>query len=308
MSLSAIYPPHQLCLREVGLRDGLQLVKQFPTTADKKAWLHQEHKAGVRYFEVGSFLPAHRFPQFADVRELIEFAKTLDQTVVSALVLNERGVVDALGTAVDEIMYVVSATEQHSLANSGKTRAQAIELLQRAVELRDQQAHPTIISTGISMAFGCSLEGRVNPDEVLTLIAQCFNAGADMVALADTVGYANPRQVRDLMRTALDAFPNRAIGLHLHDTRGLAIANATVALEEGVRILDGSLAGLGGCPFAPGATGNIVFEDLVYLCDSMGLPTTIDLTELLKARQVVAASMPNELLQGALAQAGLPRL
>lgn len=308
MNLATIYPAQQLCLREVGLRDGLQLVKQFPTTADKKAWIQQEHQAGVRYFEVGSFLPAHRFPQFADVRELIEFAKTLDHSVVSALVLNERGVVDALTTAVDEIMYVVSATEQHSLANSGKTRAQAIELLQRAVALRDEQAHPAIISTGISMAFGCSLAGRVNPDEVLDLIGQCFEAGADMVALADTVGYANPQQVRALMRAALNAFPNQAIGLHLHDTRGLALANATVALEEGVRILDGSLAGLGGCPFAPGATGNVVFEDLVYLCDSMELHTGIDLEGLLRTRHLVAACMPHEPLQGALAQAGLPRL
>lgn len=308
MSLGTIYPAQQLCLREVGLRDGLQLVKQFPTTVDKKAWIQQEHQAGVRYFEVGSFLPAHRFPQFADVRELIEFAKTLDHSVVSALVLNERGVVDALTTAVDEIMYVVSATEQHSLANSGKTRAQAIELLQRAVALRDEHAHPAIISTGISMAFGCSLAGRVNPDEVLDLIGQCFEAGADMVALADTVGYANPQQVRALMRAALNAFPNQAIGLHLHDTRGLALANATVALEEGVRILDGSLAGLGGCPFAPGATGNVVFEDLVYLCDSMGFHTGIDLEGLLRTRHLVAASMPHEPLQGALAQAGLPRL
>ena len=308
MSVSAIYPAHQLRLREVGLRDGLQLVKQAPSTQAKQDWIKQEHRAGVRYFEVGSFLPAARFPQFADVRELVHFTKSLDQTVVSALVLNERGILDALHTPVDEIMCVISATEQHSLANSGKTRAQALQLLERAVQLRKEQEHSAIISVGISMAFGCSIEGFVNPNEVLTLVEQCWEAGVDMVSLADTVGYATPNQVRYLMKNVVNEFSNQAIGLHLHDTRGLALANATVALEEGVRILDGSLAGLGGCPFAPGATGNIVFEDLVFLCESMGFHSGIDLEQLIKTRSVLTQHMPQEVLQGALAQAGLPRL
>lgn len=307
MPSTTLYPKDQLHLREVGLRDGLQLVKAFPTTEAKLNWIQQEHAAGVRFFEVGSFLPAQRFPQFADVRELIAYTTSLPNAFVSALVLNERGLTDALQTSVDEIMYVVSATEQHSLANSRKTRAEAVELLKQAVQQRNAQEHKALISLGISMAFGCSLEGQVDPNAVLKLVEQCVEAGADMIALADTVGYASPAQVRHLIRTVLREFPEQAIGLHLHDTRGLALANATVALEEGVRILDGSLAGLGGCPFAPGATGNAVFEDLVFLCDSLGFNTGIDLEQLIQVRSILASSMPTETLHGALAQAGLPQ-
>lgn len=305
-----MFPADRITLREVGLRDGLQLVRQFPDTRAKQEWLQREYDAGVRYFELGSFLPAQRFPQFADVRDLIEAAGQLPGLRGAALVLNERGAVDALQTPIDELVFVLSATESHSQANTRRTRQAAVDLLRRIVQMRDDGggAEGPLVTAGIAMAFGCSLEGSVDPDEVLRLVDACAEAGADVIALADTVGYAVPRAVATLVaqtRRRIGAIP---VGLHLHDTRGMAVANAAVALDEGVRLLDGSLGGLGGCPFAPGATGNIVFEDLVFLCENQGFNTGIDMEKLIQVREVVARSMPDEPLSGALAKAGLPRI
>lgn len=305
--LNEMYPADRLILREVGLRDGLQLVKSFPTTDDKVEWLRLEHAAGVRHFEVGSFLPASRFPQFADVRAMIEATKGLPGAFASALTLNERGVEDALATGVDEIIFVVSATEGHSQANTRRSRAEAVEMIRRVDSMRRSSATPPVLTVGIAMAFGCSIEGPVAQDEVLSLVEKCAEAGADVISLADTVGYAGPSDVGSLSRQAVARLAGKPLCLHFHDTRGMGIANAAAALDAGVRILDGSLGGLGGCPFAPGATGNTVFEDMIFLCESMGFETGIDILALMKARALVEQSMPNEPLFGGLARAGLPK-
>jgi hydroxymethylglutaryl-CoA lyase len=307
MKTQETYPAGRVILREVGLRDGLQLVKTFPSTEAKRRWIRDEHAAGVRHFEVGSFLPAKTFPQFVDVRDMIETVASLPGAHGAALVLNERGVNDALESRVGEIATVVSATEAHSQANANRSRDAAIANVKRLCELRDSSAHKPIVHAAISMALGCSITGDVDPNEVLRLVERCFEAGADVVGIADTVGYAGPKQVSDLTWAAVRLAGSRPICVHLHDTRGMGIANASAALDAGARILDGSLGGLGGCPFAPGATGNVVFEDLVFLCESKGFATGIDIEKLVAVRQILREQMPNESLYGGLARAGLPR-
>ncbi|WGS20763.1 MULTISPECIES: hydroxymethylglutaryl-CoA lyase [unclassified Bradyrhizobium] len=301
-----IYPNDRVSLREVGLRDGLQLVKTFPSTSAKQRWVRDEYAAGVRHFEVGSFLPAKTFPQFVDVRDVVATIASLPGAHGVALALNERGVNEALASGVAEIASVVSATEEHSQANANRSRESAIENVKRLCELRDASADKPVVNAAISMALGCSIVGAVDPKEVLRLTEKLYEIGVDMVAIADTVGYAGPRQVGELTKGAVRIAGSKPVCVHLHDTRGMGIANASAALDEGARVLDGSLGGLGGCPFAPGATGNVVFEDLVFLCESKGFPTGIDLDRLIAVRSILKSEMPNEPLYGGLARAGLP--
>ncbi len=302
-----VYPRDHVVLREVGLRDGLQLVKTFPSTDAKRRWVRDEYAAGVRHFEVGSFLPAKTFPQFVDVRDVVSTVGALPGAHGIALVLNERGANEALASGVAEIGSVVSATEEHSQANANRSRDSAIANVKRLCDLRDASAHRPIVNAGISMALGCSIAGPVNPNEVIRLVEKCFEAGVDAVGIADTVGYAGPKAVGELTRAAVKIAGNKPIFIHLHDTRGMGIANASAALDEGARVLDGSLGGLGGCPFAPGATGNVVFEDLAFLCESKGFKTGIDIEKLVAARAILREAMPNEPTYGGLARAGLPR-
>jgi hydroxymethylglutaryl-CoA lyase len=301
-----IYPSHRVILREVGLRDGLQLVKKFPSTQAKQRWVRDEYAAGVRCFEVGSFLPAKSFPQFADVRDIIKTVKELPHAHGIALVLNERGVNEALESRVGEIATVVSATEEHSQANANRSRDAAIANVKRLCALRDASEHKPIVHAAISMALGCSIAGDVDPKEVIRLVEKCFEAGVDAVGIADTVGYAGPKAVGDLTKASVKIAGSKPICVHLHDTRGMGIANASAALDNGARILDGSLGGLGGCPFAPGATGNVVFEDLAFLCESKGFATGIDIDRLVAVRAILKSEMPGEQLYGGMARAGLP--
>ena len=304
--LQEIYPDNRVILREVGLRDGLQLVKKFPSTPAKQRWIRDEYAAGVRHFEVGSFLPAKTFPQFADVRDIIATIASLPGAYGVALALNERGVTEALASSAAEIATVVSATEEHSQANANRSREQAIANVRRLCELRDASPHKPIVNAAISMALGCSIAGPVDPWEVIKLTEKCLEAGVDFVAVADTVGYAGPKQVGELTRAIVKMSGAKPVCVHLHDTRGMGIANASAALDAGARILDGSLGGLGGCPFAPGATGNVVFEDLVFLCESKGIDTGIDIEKLVAVRAILRSEMPHEALYGGLARAGLP--
>lgn len=304
---SQIYPLNRVTLREVGLRDGLQLVKTWPDTNAKREWIAREHEAGVRHFEAGSFLPSARFPQFADVREIVEALAGFEGAHSAALVLNERGVEDALQTAVNEIGLVISATEEHSQANMRRSREDAIALVRKTVELRNTSAPEKLINAGIAMGFGCSISGNVEQGEVLRLAEACLEAGADFVGVADTVGYAGPKQVGDMSKAMERLCGDAPFLIHLHDTRGMGVANAAAAIDNGARILDASLGGLGGCPFAPGATGNVVFEDLVYLCETMGFATGINLEKLREARAIAEEVMPGEIFHGALSKAGAPK-
>ncbi len=303
-----IYPfdPHQVILREVGLRDGLQQVSKYPSTVGKIAWISQGKNAGLHHFEVGSFLPPKRYPQFADVCDLINCVDKIEEVYSSVLVMNERAISDAVQTNVDELVCVVSASEEHSQANMRRSQSASVDLVLAANNARKFSMKKQTIVAAIPMSFGCSISGDVPKRTVLNLIASCLEAGADAIAIADTVGFASPMQITDLAQDVVKLCAKAPVIIHLHDTRGLALANAAAALDVGINIIDGAIGGLGGCPFAPGATGNVVLEDLVFLCERMGFRTGIDIQKLTDMRQILALEMPDELLYGTLARAGPP--
>ncbi len=304
---SEIYPDDGIVIREVGLRDGLQLAKGFPSTAGKIEWLKREYDAGIRHFEAGSYLPHDRFPQFADVQAVVDALAEIDGAHGIALAINRRGQTDALAGGVGELTCVLSATEEHNQANARCSREQTLDAIAATVELRDCSDNKPLVSVGIAMSFGCSIAGPVEPEDVLRLAERCLELGVDIVGIADTVGYAGPRQVGDLCRSMSRLYSDRPYIVHLHDTRGMAIANASAALDAGARIFDASLGGLGGCPFAPGASGNIVIEDLAFLCQNWGFATGIDLEKLIGVRAVLEREMPDDPLHGAVAVSGIPK-
>lgn len=301
--------------REVGPRDGLQIVSTFLPTAEKLRWIGEEAACGMPEIEVGSFVPPRHIPQFADVAEVVAGAREVAARTpftVSALVPNLRGARDGLAAGCDKLNYVTSVSESHNRANVRRSSAESLADFERIVAARDAQAAaggPRVtLGVGLSTAFGCTIEGRVEPDAVLRLAERFVAAGADEITLADTVGYGNPVEVRALLeRVVAEHGEAVAIAAHFHDTRGLGLANVYAALEAGVRRFDATLAGLGGCPYAPMATGNIVMEDLVFLLEGAGLRTGVDLDGLVAVREVIARNLPEEPLHGLYARAGPPK-
>jgi hydroxymethylglutaryl-CoA lyase len=294
-------------ISEVGPRDGLQSIERRMATADKCAWIDALHAAGLREIEVGSFVPAALLPQMADVAEVVRHARTLPGLTVLALVPNLRGATAALAAGVHKLTVPVSASAAHSLANVRRTREQMVEEVRAIAALRAQSAPQVGLDIGISTAFGCTLQGRVDEDEVIRLAEALVAAGADECGLSDTTGMANPAQVRRLFTRLRAALGERAGAAHMHNTRGLGLANCLAAYDVGVRCFDASLGGLGGCPYAPGASGNVVTEDLVFMFEAMGVATGVDLPRLMAARAVLQAALPGEPLYGMTPEAGLPQ-
>ena len=299
--------PSNAVVREVGLRDGLQSISSVLATERKKAWIRDAHDAGQREIEVGSFVPARLLPQLADTGELVAYAKTLPGLVVSVLVPNLNGAERALASGCDLLLVPLSASHAHSLANLRKTPDEVIAEVGRIRAARDAAGAKTLIEGGIGTAFGCTLQGDVPEAEVLRCLQALLDAGCDRVSIADTVGFADPRAVRTLFERARAIAGERLWCGHFHDTRGLALANVVAALETGVARFDASLAGIGGCPHAPGASGNVATEDLAFLLASMGIATGIDIEQLLALRAKVAGWLVGETLHGTLWRAGLPR-
>jgi len=294
-------------ISEVGPRDGLQSVAATMPTADKLRWIDALHAAGVREIEVASFVPAKLLPQMADAAEVVRHAITLPGLVVMALVPNRKGAQAALEAGVHKLTMPVSASVAHSLANVRKTPTEMVEEVRAIAELRRAIAPQVKLEAGISTAFGCTLQGLVPEDDVIRLAAQCIEAGADESGLSDTVGYANPAQVRRLFKRLRAELGAHAGAAHMHNTRGLGIANCLAAWDEGVRTFDASLGGLGGCPYAPGASGNAVTEDLVFMFEAMGVRTGIDIEKLIAARAPLMAGLPGEPVYGMTPEAGLPK-
>ena len=281
-------------ISEVGPRDGLQSVKATMPTADKLRWIDALYGAGLREIEVASFVPARLLPQMADAAEVVRHAITLPGLTVMALVPNRKGAEAAIAAGVHKLTMPVSASAAHSLANVRKTREEMVEEVRAIADLRREIAPHVKLEAGISTAFGCTLQGDVPEDEVIRLAIQCVAAGADESGLSDTVGYANPAQVRRLFRRLRAEIGDKAGAAHMHNTRGLGLANCLAAYEEGVRTFDASLGGLGGCPYAPGATGNVVTEDLVFMFEAMGVaPASTSTSSSRRARQLSPA-LPGE--------------
>lgn len=294
---------------EVGPRDGLQNTKQFMPTEYKKKWISAAAAAGIREIEVCSFVPPKLIPQMVDAEEVVTHSLGLPGLTVAALAPNLKGAERAMAAGAHKITLPISVSRSHSLANVRRTPDEAVAEAKRICALRDSlpSARRPKIEAGLSTVFGCTIEGSVSEDEVVRLAVACVEAGCDEVGLADTTGYANPEQIRRVFRKVRAAIGERLGGAHLHNTRGLGLANVVAALEVGVRTFDSSLGGLGGCPFAPGASGNIVTEDLVFMLEAMGLKTGIDLGRLIGVRAIVAAGIPEEPLYGYVAQAGITK-
>lgn len=298
--------PQRVVIREVGLRDGLQSIQTILPTELKIEWIRDAYAAGQREIEVGSFVPPRLLPQLADTGELVSYAKALSGVSVSVLVPNLKGAERAIEANADLVLVPLSASRAHSIANLRKTPDEVVAEVGRIRAARDAAGSRTLIEAGIGTAFGCTIQGRVDQDEVLRCMQALLDAGADRVSIADTVGYAGPARVRELFGKARKLAGERFWCGHFHDTRGLALANIFAALETGVDRFDATLAGIGGCPHAPGASGNASSEDLAFMLTDMGIQTGIDLPALLRLRAKVAHWLQGETLHGALWLAGLP--
>jgi hydroxymethylglutaryl-CoA lyase len=297
-------------VREVGMRDGLQSIGSFMATRDKQEWIARSVAAGLREMEVCSFVPEKYLPQFKDAAEVAGYAGRRPELVGVALVPNLRGAQRALESGIDKLVCITSATESFSRANLRRSKADSMAEIGEIVALRDRAAtadRRVLIQVGISVCFGCPFEGKVDDDVVCSAAQAAVAAGADEISLADTAGHGEPRQVERIFRRLVGEMPNMPLAAHFHDTRGLGLANVLAALQAGVRSFDASLAGLGGCPNSPGATGNVATEDLVFMLEAMGFDTGIDLQQLLDVRRFLSATLPDVRMFGHIAAAGLPK-
>ena len=297
----------KVSLREVGMRDGLQSIAEIMSTEDKIAWLDAEYAAGVRHVEVSSFVPPKLLPQLADAEAVIAHAMTLPGLHVAALIPNSRGAERGLALGVPEMNFVLSVSNGHNLSNVRRSTEESVEDFRRVVALCHGADRPAKINCGLATAFGCTIEGDVDEDRVRRIAGEVAAAGADGIILADTVGYGQPAAIGRVFRKVIADVAPLPVAAHFHDTRGLGLANVLAAFNAGCRYFDASLGGLGGCPYAPGATGNIVMEDTAFLFESMGCDTGIDIDALVEVRAIVARALPQVALHGAIAKAGLPR-
>ena len=299
----------RVLLREVGLRDGLQLVSTLLDTERKLDWCRGAAAAGLAEIEATSFVPAHIIPQFADADAVAAGVVEIRDAQISALVVNLKGARRAFAAGLTKVNYVVSASEAHSLANARRPTEAALDEFDLIVAERAAQglSGRVALGCGVATSFGCTLQGAVSEERVLAIVGRLTGAGADEIMLADTVGYGDPVRVRRLFEKAAGIAGRLPLAAHFHDTRGLGLANVVAALSAGVRRFDASLGGLGGCPFAPGATGNINTEDCAFMLEAMGFATGIDIGALLRLRERVEAWLPEERFTGALARAGLPK-
>lgn len=299
-----------ILVSEVGPRDGLQSIDRILPTAVKIEWILAQAAAGFREIEVGSFVPPKLLPQMADTADVVAAALDIPDLTVAVLVPNLRGAENAIAAGAHKISIPFSVSETHSLKNVRKTHeqmfAEIAAIAERVGEIPEKDRPH--FEAGLSTAFGCTLEGAISEDLVVRSAEHLMKAGVAEVGLSDTTGYANPAQVRRLVRRVQSAVGKEHItGVHLHNTRGLGLANALAAIDEGITTVDSSLGGIGGCPFAPGASGNIVTEDLVFMLEAMGLSTGIDLEKLLEVRSILTAALPGEPLYGFIPDAGIPK-
>jgi hydroxymethylglutaryl-CoA lyase len=294
----------RLYINDVAVRDGFQIEKVFIPTGTKIEVINQLSRTGLHKIEVTSFVSAKAIPALADANEVLAGIDRVPGVVYVALVPNIRGVQNAAATAKkpDEVNAVVSASETHNRANINRTHEESLAELPTMAKVA--RGAGMKISMSLSTTFGCPFEGHVHEDVVLDFVARFRAIGIDGISLADTTGMANPRQVRDLMRKVLERFPppnDTYYTLHFHNTRGMGLANVVAGIEAGVRSFDGSLSGLGGCPFAPGATGNICTEDMVNMLEDMGYDTRVDLAKLLAVARripaVVGHDVPGQVMK-----------
>ncbi|MEX1252117.1 MAG: hydroxymethylglutaryl-CoA lyase [Hyphomonas sp.] len=299
----------KVLISEVGPRDGLQNCGAVMPTEAKKRWIGALAAAGLREIEVGSFVSPKLLPQMQDTPEITRFAKTIPGLVVAVLVPNLKGAQAAVQAGADKITLPLSVSETHCLRNIRRTHDEVIEDA-RAIAALVKGTGPgrrPHFEGSLSTAFGCTLEGPVPESVILRCAERLMAAGCDEVGLSDTTGYGDPAAVRRLIRAVRGVVGAQNLtGIHLHNTRGLGLANVLAAYDEGITTFDSSLGGLGGCLTAPGASGNVVTEDLVFMFEAMGVATGVDLEALMATRSIVSAALPGEELYGFTPRAGLP--
>jgi hydroxymethylglutaryl-CoA lyase len=294
-------------ISEVGPRDGLQSISSIMPTNQKLLWLRALYDSGIEEIEVGSFVPTKLLPQMADTPEVVLQCKSWQLGTVLALVPNLQGARAAIEAGVDKLTIPVSASQAHSLANVRKTPQEMVAQVAQIIQLKNEVAPHVSVEVGISTAFGCTLQGQVPESEVISLAVALANLGVDEVGLSDTTGYANPAQVKRLFKRLFESLGSKVGAAHMHNTRGLGLTNCLAAYEEGVLTFDASQGGLGGCPYAAGASGNVVTEDLVFMFESMGIKTGIQFDKLLEAREILKSALPQEQIYGMTPQAGIPK-
>ena len=282
----------RIYVNDVAVRDGFQIEKAFIPTATKVEVINQLARTGLHKIEVTSFVSPKAVPALADADEVLAGIERVPGVIYVALVPNIRGVHNAAATRrkPDEVNGVVSASETHNRANINRTHEQSLAELPTMVKAAHDAGMK--ITMSLSTTFGCPFEGRVHEDVVMDFVERFRSLGFDGISLADTTGMANPRQVRELTAKVLERFPppdETYYTLHFHNTRGMGLANVVAGIEAGVRSFDGSVSGLGGCPFAPGATGNICTEDMVNMLEDMGYDTRVDLAKLLAVARRIPA-------------------
>jgi hydroxymethylglutaryl-CoA lyase len=299
-------PIEKVEIVEVGPRDGLQNLQFCVETGKKVQLIRLLAESGIQAVEATSFVHPKAIPQFRDAAETIAGVKGVPGLKIIALVPNLLGARRAVATGVQELSFVFSVSLSHNRNNVKKAPEESLEELKRIFDLPGMGTQWTL-RVNLATAFGCPFEG-ILPDELVhDYVDRVVRIGAKVIALADTVGYGNPAQVRRIVATSLRQHPDRHFIIHLHDTRGLGLANALAAYEVGLRTFDSSIGGLGGCPYAPGATGNISTEDLVFMFESMGVKTGIRLPELFKASRYLREILPGVELYSSVLQAGLPQ-
>lgn len=297
--------PPELLLEDEALRDGLQMESRIFSLEEKLHLFQLMHKAGVRRIQVGSFVHPKIVPQMADTDELIRSIGKLDSTVISALILNAKGLERAVNCGVSHLSMSVSVSDTHSRKNARRPAAEALSSMTALIV--DALNAGLDVRAGLQCVFGCVYEGGISEDAVLRAAEQMVATGVKEINLADTTGMATPIAIRKMVKRVNAAFPDVTISLHLHDTRGLGLANLFAGFEAGVRSFDTCTAGLGGCPFVKGAAGNVPTEDAVNMFESMGIPTGIDLTALCEAVTYLETTLVRCLpgrMQRVLAQSG----
>tara|TARA_Y100000741_G_scaffold360209_1_gene342096 strand:+ start:1344 stop:2264 length:921 start_codon:yes stop_codon:yes gene_type:complete len=296
-------------IREVGLRDGLQLSKTKLSSEIKIKWCSLQSQAGFKEIEVTSFVPPSVLPQFSDASKIVYASNKINNLIPSVLVPNLKGALIALDNNSKKINFVLSASEMHNRSNVNSTIEKSLSMFKDFVRERNIRGlkNKVQISAAIATSFGCSIQGDVKKKNVIKICEKLLEMGAEELNIADTVGYANPNQVKEIFKSLNKISKNIPLAAHFHDTRGMGLANVISAIDEGVKRFDASLGGLGGCPYAPGASGNIATEDCVYMIESMGFSTGIDLKKLLELRKSLKEWMKNDILYGNLLTSGFAK-
>ncbi|MFD9625525.1 hydroxymethylglutaryl-CoA lyase [Peribacillus muralis] len=285
--------PEKVTIKEVGPRDGLQNEQIIVPTQSKIDWIDQLSETGLSYIEVTSFVNPKWIPQLSDAVQVAKGIKRNPHITYAALVPNERGLEAALEGDIDEISVFMSSSETHNLKNINKTISDTLPIMKDVIGTAAKSGKT--VRGYVSTVFGCPYEGEISLDQVFRVCDQLFDYGISEVSLGDTIGVASPRQVASFLESAVKRYDLSRIALHFHDTRGMALANVLQALEYGVDTFDSSLGGLGGCPYAPGASGNVATDDLIHMLHNMGIQTGINQEKLIQAASMMQSFLEKPL-------------